>query len=526
MARVSKREERPLHRLSGSEVAKFTAMAALFAILADAAIGHGLTWENDPYWTYWITKTFLIATVIGFGTAMFGIGVGRGALIVLAHTLILTVYYWTLSPIGLPAAPHWLDLEHTWISGVPIHFGVIYLGYLLALWVWRRRPKLQALPDMPSRPFGLKVLAMSLLIVILAGGLSNLALGEFTGITWYVARLLLSFTFILLWRAIVGRDILSSVVGGIVLAFIWAVYSQYLSPAGLPDVHNLRIFSQEAPPSAAHWLDYNQLWLISFPIYVVVMVSLLVLGSLQNAKAKLLPAFITALAAMAAVTLLAGLAIPDKDKGGVADISAGQGAVVETGDYYGNDLQPAKAGITIHAKEAGNRVTPLPPRDEVYINAQVESGGHIFSVTAMDPMVEDPMGQFTTWWGVGTDVWHHGKSGIGTSKLPPIHSKLAVFGMGDIKMDGRLVAAGVPIHAMTAEQGLPGSRHLELDVGDPRTTPLPGIPSGHIRVLWDNYHGEIPGASAGRYTGGDIVLGLLVIGGLLLNNPTYLPRRK
>ena len=68
-----------IHKLTGSQVAKFAALAALLAILADAAIGHGLTWGNDPYWTYWVTKTFLIATVIGLGTAWFGIGVGRGA---------------------------------------------------------------------------------------------------------------------------------------------------------------------------------------------------------------------------------------------------------------------------------------------------------------------------------------------------------------------------------------------------------------------------------------------------------------
>jgi|GEM_PF-6682095 len=44
-------------------LAKFTAVAALLAILSDAAVGHALLWENDPYWSYWITKTFLIATV-------------------------------------------------------------------------------------------------------------------------------------------------------------------------------------------------------------------------------------------------------------------------------------------------------------------------------------------------------------------------------------------------------------------------------------------------------------------------------
>jgi hypothetical protein len=81
--------------------------------LRDAAVEHGLTWENDPYWTYWITKTFLIATVFGLGTAWFGISEGRGAVITVVHTVILTVYYWSLSPIGLPSSPDWLDVEHT-----------------------------------------------------------------------------------------------------------------------------------------------------------------------------------------------------------------------------------------------------------------------------------------------------------------------------------------------------------------------------------------------------------------------------
>jgi hypothetical protein len=517
VARAARRVVQPTRRLLGSQVAKFTALAALLAILADATIGHGLTWENDPYWTYWVTKTFLIATVIGLGTAWFGIGVGRGALIVLAHTIILTIYYWSLSPIGLPSSPHWLDLEHTWITGVPIHFGVIYLGYLVALWIWRRRPRLAALPDLNSRIFGAKVLLMSLLIVALAGALSNLALGEFTGVTWYVVRLLITVPFIMLWRSIVGRDRLSSLVGGIVLALVWAAYSQYLGPVGLPDIHHLRIFSQAAPPSPVHWLDYNQLWLISFPIYVVVMVGLLTVGSYQNLGLSWAAPAIIALLAMAAITIVAALAIPSKDKGVVANIQANGKSVVETGAYYGNRFQPASSSITVHAIDAGNRVSPLPPHDEININAKIQAGGHTYSLIAKDPMVDDPMGQFTTWWGVGLDVWHHGNSGIGTNKLPPIHSKLAVFGMGDVKMDGQLVAANVPIHAMTAENGLADNNKLELDVGDPRATALPYIPSGHLRVLWGSYQGNIPGASAGRYIGGDVVLGLLLIGGLWLN---------
>jgi hypothetical protein len=97
----------PKRLTNGRDLAKFTGLVALFAIFADAAVGHALLWENDPYWTYWITKTFLIATIFGLGTAWLGIGVGRGAVITAVHTVVLTVYYWSLSPIGLPSHPEW-----------------------------------------------------------------------------------------------------------------------------------------------------------------------------------------------------------------------------------------------------------------------------------------------------------------------------------------------------------------------------------------------------------------------------------
>ena len=136
----SQRERNAYDRPSSRDAAKFAAGVALLAIFWDAAVGHGLAWENDPYWTYWVTKTFLIFTVFALGTAWLGIGIGRGAVITAVHTVVLTIYYWTFSPIGLPSSPDWLDLEHTWLTGLPIHFGVIYLGYLSTLWLWRRRP--------------------------------------------------------------------------------------------------------------------------------------------------------------------------------------------------------------------------------------------------------------------------------------------------------------------------------------------------------------------------------------------------
>jgi hypothetical protein len=244
-------------------------------------------------------------------------------------------------------------------------------------------------------------------------------------------------------------------------------------------------------------------------------------------KLNLAKPFILSLLAIAAVTLIAALVIPADPKGNVANIKASGASLIESGSFYSNKFQPGTGQISVYARDTGGgRVSPLPPHDELNINATVQSGGHTFEIMAMDPMVDDPLGQFTTWWGVNFNAHHHGRSGIGSNKLPNIKSQLAAFGMGDVKMDDHLVAAGVSIHVMTASKGLPQGRHLELDVGDSRMTPLPFIPSGHLRVLWDKYQGKIPNTSSARYIGGDLVLILLIIGGLYLSQTDKLVARR
>jgi hypothetical protein len=68
--------------LLAKDTVKFAVLVGLAAIFFDASIAHGLFWDNDPYWTYWITKTFLITTVFLFGTTFIGIGIWQG----LVHT--------------------------------------------------------------------------------------------------------------------------------------------------------------------------------------------------------------------------------------------------------------------------------------------------------------------------------------------------------------------------------------------------------------------------------------------------------
>ncbi len=61
---------RSLNPTSLMGVVKFTFLATLFAMFGHAAIVHAMLCENDPYWTYWITDSLLMATVFGVGTAI------------------------------------------------------------------------------------------------------------------------------------------------------------------------------------------------------------------------------------------------------------------------------------------------------------------------------------------------------------------------------------------------------------------------------------------------------------------------
>ena len=474
-------------------LAKFTGTVALLAILADAAVGHALLWENDPYWTYWITKTFLIATVFGLGTAWLGTGVARGAVITAVHTLILTIYYWSLSPIGLPSHPEWLDLQHTWVTGLPVHFGVIYLGYLMSLWLWRRRPTADrnAVGTSVSAE-ATRALVIGLAIVIVGGLVEAAAIGEFPGFTWFLVRALITVPFVLVWWAAAGRDRAAAVGGGITLAFILATYGHFLGPVGLPDT-DLRLIAQDPPPATAHWLSYRDEWLVAFPIELITAVAGFVAAAAWRrgrwsrpriARSHLASAAIAIVAIAAVGAVVASEAGPDDQRAVVT--SVGQ-ASVEEGPYYRGTLVAAEGELRLVAQDRNPRVTSLPPHDRVDLRASVtHPDGTVYEVIATDPMIDDPRGRFGTWWGVGLDEWHHGRSGIGTPLLPATRSEVAVFALGELRADGETVAHGIPIHAMTMQDG-----GLELDVGDPEA-PIVGVPDGHLRVVWEDRQGSSP----------------------------------
>jgi hypothetical protein len=237
----------------GRSVATFGAWVGIFAIFVDASIAHGLFWENDPYWTYWITKTFLITTVFTLGTAFVGIGLWQGIVLTAVHTLILEVYYQWFAPVGLPQEPEWLDFSHLWITGVPAHYLAIYGGYVIAWWIWRRNAFPEVIGDRQTRSIAVFALVSAVAAVVIDLLLTQgLLLRHYPGLTFLVQHTLIAFVVLFAWTAYVGFDTRGWIVGSLMLALIWVTYSLYLGPVGLP----------QNPPS---YLGYNDLWLRSLP---------------------------------------------------------------------------------------------------------------------------------------------------------------------------------------------------------------------------------------------------------------------
>jgi hypothetical protein len=488
-----------------AELVKFAAVAAVLAMLFDAVIGHALLWDNDPYWTYWVTDTFLIVTVFSVGTALLGVGIARGAAITVVQMLVLTTYYWSLSPIGLPSHAEWLDLEHTWLTGPPVHFGVYYLGYLVALWLWRRRAVAGHAVRSEVATDVVRALVTAGGIVAVVGAAQTVALAEFPGVTWFVMRIVILVPFTLAWWALAGPGRGASVAGGLLAALLVIAYGHYLGPVGLPDA-DLRVLAPDPPPADVHWLSYRDEFLVMGPIILVVACTAYIAAarwrgerwtSLALSPARFGAAALALVSVIAAGLLAAGHVGPADER--VTVTSSGD-ARIHSGPDSAGELVAADADLRFVVDQRNTKRTPLPPHDDVDLAATITRDGTRYDVTAIAPMVRDAAGRFGTWGGVDYDRWHHGRSGIGTAQLNAVRSQVALYALGELRANGELVATGLPLHALTTGAG------VELHVGDPATL-VPALPDGHLRVVWDKRTGDSPDASEqARYLLGSVVL--------------------
>jgi hypothetical protein len=458
--------------LSVRDTGKFGVLVGFSAIFIDAVIAHGLFWENDPYWTYWITKTFLITTVMIAGTAFLGIGIVQGLILTAVHTAILEVYYEFLAPIGLPQEPQWLDDNHLYTTGIPVHYLAILTGYFIALWIWRRATRQAVAQDGkdPATPAALAVssLASTLVILVLSGIITNaILLGEFPGVTYFVQHLLIGFVFLYLWSAYVGMAGAGWIVGALMLSLTWACYAIYLGPTGLPET--------------IAYLTNHQIWSRAFPgDFVAALVGLFI-------AIRLLPRLSPRLAFAAPVLALLLFVTPDraeaKPRGLHASASASGDAARVTGpnSVDMHSVQPANGSISINVVEGGNRWSPVQAHDWIDLTAEFTAPDGNYKVVVDQAMPRHPLGKYTTWNGVALMHEMHGPTGIGTNKLPLMKPDISLYGWGKVWRNGELISPMAPVHAMVTSKGAMPGVMLEVNSEDKL---LPDAPDGYITVMW------------------------------------------
>jgi len=241
-------------RPTANSAIKYGILTAILAMFLDAAVGHGLFWKNDPYWTYWITDTLLIITIVTIGSTIVGIGVWQGFLLTAFQALTLEVYYQFLSPVALPQEPYWLSHYEIWTTGLPVHYLVYLAGYFLALWIWRRKARTKHLiVSLPSWKISIHSLITAILIIIIDVIITQaFLLGEYPGFTFLLQRLIITFVFLSVWNSYVGIDLKGIISATVLLSLQWITYTMYLGPVGLPANYPV-------------YLSYQELWNLSFP---------------------------------------------------------------------------------------------------------------------------------------------------------------------------------------------------------------------------------------------------------------------
>ena len=453
-------------KLNSREVVVFGILVGFAAIFVDAIIAHGLFWENDPYWTYWITKTFLIITVFTIGTAFLGIGIRQGLIIAGIHTLILEIYYEWLAPIGLPQEPMWLPFKDLWTLGVITHYLAILAGYFIALWLWYRSRVRYELAS--AEKTIRKVLFVTLAVLIVDAVITHgLVVRDFPGITFFVQHFLITFVFFMAWVVYIGFDLKGKIAASLLLALTWIAYSLYLSPMGLPN-------------GTIEYLGYQELWLQYFPSNLVSIFLALWLVTKFRRKDFLVAS------GTAALVLLLFVFLPTtaSAKGGMSADAKAEGELMFVVGDDPVDMKSTEMGngfISINTEDGGNRWSHLQNQDKVDVSAEMTLSGEEYKVIIKQVMPRHYLGLYTTWSGVVYEAEMHGDTGIGTAKLPKVTPEIALWGYAEVYKGEELIAKAAPAHIMVMENEPIKGIMLEVET---EGKGLLGTPDGYLNVLW------------------------------------------
>lgn len=122
--------------------------------------------------------------------------------------------------------------------------------------------------------------------------------------------------------------------------------------------------------------------------------------------------------------------------------------------------------FTAHLWDYVTKNPPGPPAktpDKAQMTANFrDPQGHKYRVVLKE-VLKAPFPGYHVQGGVMIDSYHHGDTGTGTPLMPKVKTYAALWGMGDVTIDGKLADKNVVMHLMTTEVVRDRNYHLALN---------------------------------------------------------------
>lgn len=201
------------------DLAKFVGIAALAGTLFDQVASRILNGGQEfPF----IFEFLLLAVITGFGMILIGVGRIRGMILVALFLLYVSLFSQLFPFKYFFLHSQQVNVQMIFSTNFLLHFIAIYLGYLIAMWLWQRSSVSSSLPFIGF------VAVLAVAMAAAAWILNSLIDGHLPSIVLLLIYVLIATPFLILWWSLVGRDKATAIGGGVILSLLWFLYSQWV----------------------------------------------------------------------------------------------------------------------------------------------------------------------------------------------------------------------------------------------------------------------------------------------------------
>ncbi len=160
--------------------------------------------------------------------------------------------------------------------------------------------------------------------------------------------------------------------------------------------------------------------------------------------------------------------------------ASGEGMIVTGSDPYNMDsTEPIEGTILIDVVDVGDRQSPLQNIDKVSVDARFSTSDSDYEISITEPMLGH--GRQPTWFGVGYNQKMHGKTNIGTDRLPEVEPDIVVWGWARILKNGKEIHPKAPANIKVMRKGPLNGITLAIETDEKL---LSDTPDGYLHVRW------------------------------------------